>query len=72
MIADWYLRIAGIGLVAYPFQGITKTIEAAVRSKTGKTILLARLRDGYAMTERAYMSEDEQQYLLRRFQALAG
>ncbi|KAI2881618.1 CAZyme family GT1 [Aspergillus niger] len=61
---------AGIGLVAYPFQGIAKTIEAAVRSKTGKAILLARLRDGYAMTERAHMTEDEQQYLLRRFQAL--
>ncbi|GKZ46011.1 hypothetical protein AbraIFM66951_008895 [Aspergillus brasiliensis] len=61
---------AGIGLVAYPFHGIVKTIEAAVRSKTGKAILLARLRDGYGMTQRIHMSEDEQQYLIQMFEAL--
>ncbi|RAL01275.1 putative sterol glucosyltransferase [Aspergillus ibericus CBS 121593] len=61
---------AGIGLVAYPFHGIAKTIETAVRSKTRKAIVNARLREGYEVTRQWDLSEDEQQDLIRRFQLL--
>ncbi|PYI11514.1 UDP-Glycosyltransferase/glycogen phosphorylase [Aspergillus sclerotiicarbonarius CBS 121057] len=61
---------AGIGLVAYPFHGIAKTIETAVRSKTRKAIVNARLREGYEVTRQLGLSEDEQQDLLQRFQLL--
>ncbi|OOF99228.1 glycosyltransferase family 1 protein [Aspergillus carbonarius ITEM 5010] len=61
---------AGIGLVAYPFHGIAKTIETAVRSKTRKAIVNARLREGYEVTRQLNLSEDEQQDLLQRFQLL--
>ncbi|PYH96612.1 sterol glucosyltransferase [Aspergillus ellipticus CBS 707.79] len=64
------LPSAGIGLVAYPFHGITKTIEAAVRSKTKKIIVNARLRDGYEETRRLQLTEEEEHCILQRFAAL--
>ena len=56
--------------MAYPFHGIAKTIETAVRSKTRKAIVNARLREGYEVTRQLNLSEDEQQDLLQRFQLL--
>lgn len=61
---------AGLGLVAYPFQGIAKSIEASVRSKTRKAIITARLRDGYELSRREEVSQEERQFVLQKFQSL--
>ncbi|KAJ5569933.1 Sterol 3-beta-glucosyltransferase [Penicillium hispanicum] len=61
---------AGIGLVAYPFYGISKSIEAAFRTKTPKEIVAARLRDGYAHAHRMELSQEEEQEILQVFDAL--
>ncbi|PWY68434.1 sterol glucosyltransferase [Aspergillus heteromorphus CBS 117.55] len=64
------LPSAGIGLVAYPFHGITNTIESAVRSKTRKAVVNARLREGYQMTRRIRLTDEEERDLLQRFDVL--
>lgn len=64
------LSIAAIGLTAYPFQGISKSIEAAFRTKTPKDIVSARLRDGYAHASRMQLSKEEQQEVIQIFDAL--
>ncbi|KAJ6034155.1 hypothetical protein N7499_003256 [Penicillium canescens] len=61
---------AGLGLVAYPFQGIAKSIESTVRSKTRKAVINARLKDGYSLTQRQNMTPEEQNHVLRTFEAL--
>ncbi|KAJ5511214.1 UDP-glucuronosyl/UDP-glucosyltransferase [Penicillium expansum] len=58
---------AGIGLVAYPFQGITKSIEAAFRSQGRKTIVSARLKSGYYETNRMQMTDEERREILLSF-----
>ncbi|RAL15750.1 putative sterol glucosyltransferase [Aspergillus homomorphus CBS 101889] len=62
---------AGIGLVAYPFHGIAKTIEGLAKSKTKKAIVNARLRDGLYIAERIQLTPEEEAAILQRFQALA-
>lgn len=62
--------IAGIGLVAYPFHGISKSIEAAFRTKTPKEIVSARLREGYALTERMQLSKEEKEEVVQVFDVL--
>jgi hypothetical protein len=61
---------AGLGLVAYPFQGIVKSIESSVRSKTRKAIITARLRDGYELSRREEVSQEERQFVLQKFRSL--
>lgn len=61
---------AAIGLTAYPFHGISKSIEAAFRTKTPKAIVNARLRDGYAHASRMQLSREEQEEVLQVFDAL--
>ncbi|CAG8909924.1 unnamed protein product [Penicillium egyptiacum] len=58
---------AGIGLVAYPFQGITKSIEAAFRSQSRKAIVNARLKNGYYETSRMQMADEERSEMLQSF-----
>lgn len=45
-----FVYTAGIGLIAYPFHGITRSIEAVVRSKSRRTVVKARLIDGRYQT----------------------
>jgi hypothetical protein len=61
---------AGIGLTAYPFYGISKSIEAAFRTKTPKAIVSARLRDGHAHASRIQLSQEEEAEILQVFDAL--
>lgn len=61
---------AGIGLVAYPFHGITKSIEAAIRSKSRRDVVNARLIDGYHQTQKMQLSDTEQHEILRKFDQL--
>jgi ribosome maturation protein Sdo1 len=57
-------------LVAYPFHGISKSIEAAFRTKTPKEIVSARLREGYALTERMQLSKEEREEVVQVFDVL--
>lgn len=59
--------LAGIGLVAYPFQGITKSIEAAFRSQSRKAIVSARLKSGYYETMRMQITDEELREILQAF-----
>lgn len=61
---------AGIGLMAYPFHGMSKSIEAAFRTKTPKEIVNARLREGYAHAARMELSPEEEQEVIQIFDAL--
>jgi hypothetical protein len=56
--------------VAYPFHGISKSIEAAFRTKTPKEIVSARLREGYALTERMQLSKEEKEEVVQVFDVL--
>ncbi|CAG7940237.1 unnamed protein product [Penicillium nalgiovense] len=58
---------AGIGLVAYPFQGITKSIEAVFRSQSRKAIVKARLKNGYYETSRMQLTDEERREILQSF-----
>ncbi|KAJ5971403.1 UDP-glucuronosyl/UDP-glucosyltransferase [Penicillium vulpinum] len=58
---------AGIGLVAYPFQGIAKSIEAAFRAKSHKAIVGARLKNGYYETSKMQMTDEERREILHSF-----
>jgi hypothetical protein len=64
------ISTAAIGLTAYPFYGISKSIEAAFRTKTPKDIVSARLRDGYAHASRMQLSREEQEEVCQVFDAL--
>lgn len=64
------LCAAGIGLMAYPFYGISKSIEAAFRTKTPKEIVTARLREGYAHAARMQLSREEEEEVIQIFDAL--
>ncbi|KAJ6149844.1 UDP-glucuronosyl/UDP-glucosyltransferase [Penicillium samsonianum] len=57
----------GLRLVAYPFQGITKSIEAAFRTKTRKAIVSARLKNGYYQMSRMQMTHEERGEILKAF-----
>ncbi|PYH83635.1 sterol glucosyltransferase [Aspergillus uvarum CBS 121591] len=61
---------AGIGLVAYPFHGIAKTIEGLAKSKTKKLIVNARLRDGLYIVRRSHLTPEQEAEVLQKFQAL--
>lgn len=67
MLTSWK---AGIGLMAYPFHGISKSIEAAFRTKTPKEIVAARLREGYAHAARMDLSAEEEEEVIQIFEAL--
>ncbi|PYH42316.1 uncharacterized protein BP01DRAFT_385631 [Aspergillus saccharolyticus JOP 1030-1] len=58
-------------LVAYPFQGIARTVEGLARSKTRKAIINARLRDGLYIAGQIHLTPEEEAEVLRKFQALA-
>ncbi|PYI23104.1 sterol glucosyltransferase [Aspergillus violaceofuscus CBS 115571] len=62
---------AGIGLVAYPFHGIAKTVEGLAKSKTKKLIVNARLRDGLYIVRRSHLTPEQEAEVLQTFQALA-
>ncbi|RJE26465.1 hypothetical protein PHISCL_01175 [Aspergillus sclerotialis] len=61
---------AGIGLMAYPFHGISKSIEGAFRTKTPKAIVAARLREGSAFTSRLELSQEDEEEILQVFEVL--
>ncbi|KAJ5759399.1 hypothetical protein N7520_006555, partial [Penicillium odoratum] len=63
---------AGIGIWAYPSQGIARSIEAKFRAKTRKAIVIARLIDGYAQTIKMQLSEEMKQEIVREFDRLMG
>ncbi|KAF9886851.1 hypothetical protein FE257_010974 [Aspergillus nanangensis] len=63
---------AGIGLMAYPFYGLSKSIESAFRSKTPKVIVTARLREGYAHTRIMQLSKEEEEEVLQVFDVLVS
>ncbi|KAJ5993678.1 hypothetical protein N7451_009402 [Penicillium sp. IBT 35674x] len=63
---------AGIGLWAYPSQGIARSIEAKFRGKTRKAVVIARLMDGYAQTIEMQLSEETKQEIVREFDRLMG
>jgi hypothetical protein len=56
--------------MAYPFHGISKSIEAAFRTKTPKEIVSARLREGFALTERIQLSKEEKEEVVQVFDVL--
>ncbi|KAF3019889.1 hypothetical protein E8E15_001620 [Penicillium rubens] len=58
---------AGLGLVAYPFQGISKSIEAAFRTQSRKAIVKARLKDGYYEARSMQMTDEERREILHSF-----
>lgn len=59
-----------MGLVAYPFHGITKSIETAVGSKGRKALIQARLRDGVYQTESMNLSDEEIAMIVERFDSI--
>ncbi|KAJ5525451.1 hypothetical protein N7494_012101 [Penicillium frequentans] len=63
---------AGIGLWAYPSQGVARSIEAKFRGKTRKAVVVARLMDGYAQTIEMQLSEEMKQEIVREFDRLMG
>ncbi|KAJ5650555.1 uncharacterized protein N7484_004278 [Penicillium longicatenatum] len=63
---------AGIGIWAYPSQGIARSIEAKFRGKTRKAVVVARLMDGYAQTIEMQLSEEMKQEIVREFDRLMG
>ncbi|KAJ5184067.1 Sterol 3-beta-glucosyltransferase, partial [Penicillium capsulatum] len=63
---------AGIGLMAYPFHGISKSIESAFRTKTPKAIVAARLREGYAHALKLQLTREEQEEVIQIFDVLLG
>lgn len=65
--ANLDVPLAGIGLVAYPFQGITKSIEAVFRSQSRKAIVKARLKNGYYETSRMQLTDEERREILQSF-----
>ncbi|KAJ5278347.1 hypothetical protein N7524_004500 [Penicillium chrysogenum] len=58
---------AGLGLVAYPFQGISKSIEAAFRTQSRKAIVKARLKDGYYEARSMQMTDEQRRGILHSF-----
>ncbi|EYE98736.1 putative sterol glucosyltransferase [Aspergillus ruber CBS 135680] len=60
---------AALGLVAYPGYGITKSIHAAVRTKTRKNIVKARKREGEHRAMIAVASGLDHSAMLRSFEA---
>lgn len=60
---------AALGLVAYPGYGITKSIHAAVRTKTRKNIVNARKREGEHCAMLAVASGLDHSTMLRSFEA---
>jgi predicted N-acetyltransferase YhbS len=58
--------------MAYPFHGISKSIESAFRTKTPKAIVVARLREGYAYTLKLQLSREEQEEVIQIFDVLLG
>ncbi|KAJ5923344.1 hypothetical protein N7454_008589 [Penicillium verhagenii] len=63
---------AGIGLWAYPSQGVARSIEAKFRAKTRKAIVVARLMDGYGQTIEMQVSEEMKEEIVREFDRLMG
>lgn len=58
--------------MAYPFHGISKSIESAFRTKTPKAIVAARLREGYAHTLKLQLTREEQEEVIQIFDVLLG
>ncbi|GES57415.1 sterol glucosyltransferase [Aspergillus terreus] len=59
---------AGLGLVAYPFYGISKSIEATVRGRSRKTIVHARLKEGLFQASKMQMTDEQQYQILEVFE----
>lgn len=58
--------------MAYPFHGISKSIESAFRTKTPKAIVAARLREGYAHAHKLELTREEQEEVIQIFDVLLG
>lgn len=56
--------------MAYPFQGISKSIESCFRTKLAKAVVAARLREGYALTVGMQISKEEKEEILQMFDVL--
>lgn len=59
--------LATLSIWAYPSQGITRSLESQFKSKTRKSIVAARLLDGYAQTVAMDMSEDMKTVIVKEF-----
>jgi hypothetical protein len=68
--ANFYVLSAALGLVAYPGQGICKSIHSSVRSKTRKALIKARHREGeYLARNLTTASEVDRGAVIRAFEA---
>lgn len=56
---------AALGLVAYPFEGVRKSIQAATKSKTRSKIVAARQREGEYLVREASSWVDRQALILQ-------
>jgi hypothetical protein len=61
-------HIAGLGLVAYPFHGITKSIESALDAKNRKNIFSARLKEGEYQTETMHLTYEDKCMIIEGFE----
>ncbi|GAB1213637.1 hypothetical protein ATERTT37_002787 [Aspergillus terreus] len=59
---------AGLGLVAYPFYGISKSIEATVRGRSRKIIVHARLKEGLFQVTKMQLTDEQQYQILEVFE----
>lgn len=57
--------------MAYPFHGISKSVEAAFRTKTPKAIVAARLREGYAQASKLQLWNEAEE-IVQVFEVLLG
>lgn len=60
--------LAGVGLIAYPFHGISKSFEKAYSTKTRKEIMIARLRDGDAQATKIRIPKSQKLAVIQDFE----
>lgn len=61
--------IAGaLGLVAYPGQGLAKSLHSAIHSKTRKQIVKARLNESQYLAKQSSKAQSMRSYVLDAFE----
>lgn len=66
-MADY--SVAALGLVAYPADGIMKSLYTATHGSTRKRIVQARLKEGQYLVEHSSQARANCQTALRAFEA---
>ncbi|KAF7596058.1 hypothetical protein BBP40_003839 [Aspergillus hancockii] len=61
---------AALGLVAYPAQGISKSLHTVIKSKTRKKVVKARLQEGQYIAQHMERSEYDHGRVMTTFDAL--